>query len=160
MKKAMTKTMTQSNDIPIFAFMEEIDATELFRLRKDLKKTYSKLTFLPFFLKAASLSMLEYPGMNLNVNPELDEEGLIKEYVIKKDHNFSIAIDSKDGLTVPNIKRVQDKSILAINNELLEMRQRAETGGLTAADFSDATFTISSVGNLGGIYAVPTILPP
>jgi len=58
--------------------------------------------------------MIEYPIVNTNVNPELDADGYIKEYVIKKDHNFSIAIDSKDGLTVPNIKKVQTKSILQI----------------------------------------------
>ena len=67
---------------------------------------------MPFFIKAASLAMVQHPSVNLNVNPELDGDGLIKEYVIKKDHNFSIAIDSKDGLTVPNIKRVQDMSIV------------------------------------------------
>ena len=61
---------------------------------------------MPFFIKAVSLAMHEFPGMNVNVNPEVDEEGYIKEYVIKKDHNFSIAIDTKDGLTVPNIKKV------------------------------------------------------
>lgn len=56
--------------------------------------------------------MTEYPIINSHFNPETDEEGYIKEYVIKKDHNMTIAIDSKDGLTVPNIKKVQDKSIL------------------------------------------------
>ena len=59
--------------------------------------------------------MVDFPIVNINVNPELDEDGYIMEYVIKKDHNFSIAIDSKDGLTVPNIKKVQEKSILQIN---------------------------------------------
>lgn len=98
--------------------------------------------------------------MNSNFNPETDEDGYIKEYVIKKDHNFSIAIDSKDGLTVPNIKRVQDKSILQINQEILGMRDRSEQGKLTASDFEDATFSISSVGNIGGTYFVPTILRP
>jgi len=67
---------------------------------------------LPFFVKACSISMLQYPIVNSHFNPETDDEGYIKEYVIKKDHNFSIAIDSKDGLTVPNIKKIQDKSIL------------------------------------------------
>lgn len=98
--------------------------------------------------------------MNLQVNSETDAEGYIKEYVIKQDHNFSIAIDSKDGLTVPIVKRVQDKSILEINEEILHLREKAETGKLTQADFEDATFSISSVGNLGGTYFVPTILRP
>jgi 2-oxoisovalerate dehydrogenase E2 component (dihydrolipoyl transacylase) len=85
------------------------------QLRQLLKKNHKNLTLLPFFVKAASLAMVDFPEINSNFNPELDEEGYIKEYVIKKDHNFSIAIDSKDGLTVPNVKRVQDKSILQIN---------------------------------------------
>jgi pyruvate/2-oxoglutarate dehydrogenase complex dihydrolipoamide acyltransferase (E2) component len=80
--------------------------------------------------------------------------------VIKHDHNFSIAIDSPDGLTVPSIKKVQEKSIIGLNNELLELREKASNGGLTQADFENATFSVSSVGNLGGKYFVPTILRP
>ncbi len=86
--------------------MDEIDATSLIELRKVLKKSYNSLTLLPFFIKAASIAMSDYPIMNSHVNPEKCEEGYIKEYVVKKDHNFTIAIDSKDGLTVPNIKEV------------------------------------------------------
>lgn len=114
-QKGMTKTMTESRSIPSFTFQDEIEATSLMELRQMLKKTYSSLTFLPFFVKAASLAMQEYPIINSHFNPETDEEGYIKEYVIKKDHNITIAIDSKDGLTVPNIKKVQEKSILQIN---------------------------------------------
>jgi 2-oxoisovalerate dehydrogenase E2 component (dihydrolipoyl transacylase) len=112
MKKAMTKTMTESRSIPFFMFSDEIEVTQLLILRRALKQQHKNLTMLPFFVKAASIAMTEYPIMNSNFNPETDEDGYIKEYVIKKDQNFSIAIDSKDGLTVPNIKRVQDKSIL------------------------------------------------
>lgn len=160
MKKAMTKTMTQSNSIPFFSYMDEINCSSLLKLRRELKKTYPELSILPFFIKAASLSMIENPGINCHVNPETDTEGLIKEYVIKKDHNFSIAIDSTDGLTVPAIKKIQEKSILQINKELIDLRKKSESGQLTADDFADATFSISSVGNLGGTYFVPTILPP
>ena len=71
-----------------------------------LKKTYKGLTLLPFFIKASSLAMQKHPEVNCNVNSETDAEGYIKEYVLKEDHNFSIAIDSKDGLTVPNIKKI------------------------------------------------------
>ena len=111
-------------------------------------------------MKAASISMTHYPIVNSNVNPETDEDGYIKEYVIKKDHNFSIAIDSKDGLTVPNIKKVQEKSILQIQEDIVKLRERVEKGQLTATDFEEATFSISSVGNIGGTYFVPTILRP
>ena len=112
MKKAMTKTMTQSLSIPTFTYSDDMDATSLIALRKELKQSIPDLTFLPFFVKAISLAMNEYPIVNSQVNPALDSEGYIQEYVIKKDHNFSVAIDSKDGLTTPNIKAVQGKSIL------------------------------------------------
>jgi len=77
-------------------------------------------------VKAASIAMEEYPIVNSQANPETDEDGYIKEYVMKKDHNFSIAIDTKDGLTVPNIKKVQVKSILQINNDIINIRERVD----------------------------------
>ena len=55
--------------------------------------------------------MIKYPIINSIVNPKMDSEGLIKKYVIKKDHNFSIAINSKEGLTSPNIKNVNLKTV-------------------------------------------------
>lgn len=81
----MTKTMTQSLSIPTFTYSDDIDATELIRLRKELKQAIPDLTMLPFFIKALSLSMNEYPIVNSVVDPELDDEGYIKSYVIKKD---------------------------------------------------------------------------
>lgn len=121
MKKAMAKTMTESLSIPFFGFTDEIDITDLLALRKELKKAYPELTPLAFFIKAASMAMDEYPIVNTTVGKELDADGLIKEYTIRGEHNFSIAIDSKDGLTVPNLKHVQQKSILEINQELKDL---------------------------------------
>ena len=102
----MTKTMTQALTIPTFTYSDDIDATATMALRQELKQHYPGLTLLPFFIKALSLSMNEFPIVNSVVNPELDGEGYIKEYVIKKDHNFSVAIDSDHGLTTPNLKAV------------------------------------------------------
>ena len=104
--------------------------------------------------------MLKYPIVNSIVNPEMDSEGLIKEYVIKKDHNFSIAIDSKEGLTTPNIKNVNLKTINQINQDLKDLKYRSENNKLVKSDFEDSTFSVSSVGNIGGRYFVPTILSP
>jgi 2-oxoisovalerate dehydrogenase E2 component (dihydrolipoyl transacylase) len=106
MKKAMTKTMTESLSIPFFTFSDEIDATQLLKLRKEMKSVHPKLTILPFFVKACSIAMTEYPIINSQVDNDLDSDGFIQRFVIKKNHNFSVAIDSKDGLTVPNIKSV------------------------------------------------------
>ena len=64
MKKAMTKTMTESLSIPFFTFSDEIDATKLIKLRKEMKSSHPKLTMLPFFIKACSIAMTEYPIVN------------------------------------------------------------------------------------------------
>ncbi len=98
--------------------------------------------------------------MNSNINPDVDADGYIKEFIIKKSHNFAIAIDTKDGLSVPIIKNVQSKSIIQINDDIQELRERADRGGLTHEDFENGTFSVSSVGNIGGTYMVPTILRP
>jgi len=98
--------------IPTFTYSDDIDATKTMALRKELKNHIHDLTLLPFFIKALSLAMVEFPIINSIVNPELDSEGYIKEYVIKKDHNFSVAIDSDHGLITPNLKKVNEKSIL------------------------------------------------
>lgn len=118
MKKAMTKTMTESLSIPFFTFSDEMDATNLIKLRKEMKAAHPKLTMLPFLVKACSIAMSEYPLVNSQVDNDLDADGFIQRFVIKEDHNFSIAIDSADGLTVPNIKAVQNKSILKIDEDL------------------------------------------
>jgi 2-oxoisovalerate dehydrogenase E2 component (dihydrolipoyl transacylase) len=152
--------MTQSLSIPTFTFSDDMDATALIKLRKELKESIPDLTFLPFFIKALSLAMNEYPIINSVVNPEVDSEGYIKEYVIKKDHNFSVAIDSKDGLTTPNIKQVNRKSILDINEDMRDLISRINSSQLKKSDFDDGTFSVSSVGNIGGKYFVPTILRP
>jgi len=116
--------MTQSLSVPTFTSSDDIDATALIKLRKELKKQYSDLTMLPFFIKALSLAMKEFPIMNSIVDPELDSEGYIQKYVMKADHNYSVAIDSDEGLTVPIIRAVNHKSIMQINTDLRDIVKR------------------------------------
>jgi len=152
--------MTESLTIPFFGYSDDVQIDKLIKLRKEMQKVHKSLTLLPFFIKALSLAMVEFPQMNLVVNPDVDAEGYIKEYVIKKDHNFSIAMDTKDGLSVPIVHRVQDKSILQIQSAISDLRTRLDNGQLTAKDYEGPTFSVSSVGNIGGSYFVPTILRP
>lgn len=124
-QKAMTKTMTASLSVPTFTFSDECDATKLLALRQQLKSQFEGgITVLPFFIKALSLAMTDFPQINSVVSPELDSEGLIKEYVIKSSHNFSVAIDSKDGLVTPNLKGVNHMSIKQINEGLKQLVDR------------------------------------
>ena len=111
-------------------------------------------------VKACSIAMKDYPLLNSIVDNEVDVDGYIQRYVIKKAHNFSIAIDSKDGLKVPNVKDVQTKSILQIDAEIKKLIEKANSGGLTAEDFTGATFGVTSTGNIGGRYLLPFISRP
>jgi len=73
----MTKTMTESLSIPFFVFSDGMDATNLIKLRNEMKAVHPKLTMLPFFIKACSISMMEYPIVNSLVDNEVDSDGFI-----------------------------------------------------------------------------------
>ena len=77
MKKAMTKTMTEALTIPAFTFSDSMDATQLIMLRKEMKKVHTNLTMLPFFIKACSIAMTEFPVINSHIDNDLDDEGYI-----------------------------------------------------------------------------------
>lgn len=81
---------------------------------------------LPFFIKALSLAMNEFPLLNTVVDPQVDDEGYIKQYVLKADHNYAVAIDSAEGLTTPVIKGVNHKSIMQINTDLRDIVTRTQ----------------------------------
>lgn len=148
-QKAMTKTMTQSSHISSFLFTDEFNVDKLVKIQKEINSTPGnkiKITYTSLFIKAISLSLTEYPILNSLVNPNLGEDGYIYEYIMKNDHNISVAIDGPEGLVVPNIKRVQDKSILQIQKELNFLKEKTMSRKLTAEDFKDGTFTISNIG--------------
>jgi len=135
--------MTAANTVPHMFLMDEIEVTELIKMREYIKKVLKKnVTFMPFFLKAFSLAMLEYPMINAFYNPEK------KPFEVKvcKNHNISIAIDSPSGLVVPSIKNVQNLSIFQIQDELNRLRKAADAAKITAADLFDGTVTISNIG--------------
>ena len=111
-QKNQVRVITESKSIPFLTFQDDIIATKLLNLRQELKQVYPKISLLPFMVKACSIAMTDYPLINSVVDNEVDADGFIQRYIVKKAHNFSVAIDSLDGLRVPNIKDVQAKSIL------------------------------------------------
>ena len=99
----MARMMTESvTTIPHFTYCEEIDLTELVKLRESMKKKYStdelKLTMMPFFMKSMSLALKEFPVINSRVNSDCTELTYLSQ------HNIGMAVDSKVGLLVPNVK--------------------------------------------------------
>ena len=161
-RRAMVKSMTDALSIPPYNLQEEVCIDEIKRIRKDYVKLHpgNKITYLPFFIKAFSQAMLEYPIFNAVTNPNVDSEGYIYEYIEKAEHNISIAIDSPAGLVVPNIKSVQNKSLLQINDEVRAVIERGRKGTLTHDDLHGGTFTLSSIGNIGSRVGTPVIFRP
>lgn len=157
-QKAMNKTMTEALKIPQFGFSDQIDVSKLVKFRKEAKelaeKKGVKLTYLPFFIKALSKGLLEYPVLNSTFDVEKEE------IVYKGFHNIGVAVDSPNGLLVPNVKNVQDLSIVDIASELDRLRDLASKMKLAPSDLAGGTFTVSNIGNLGGTGSSPVILPP
>ena len=113
-----------------------------------------KLTFMPFCIKAASIALTKYPILNSSLDVET-------ESIIYKDaHNISVAIDTPQGLVVPNVKNVQNKNIIEIAKDLNGLIERGRNGVLTPQDFADGTFSLSNIGVVGGTYTHPCIMAP
>ena len=158
-KAAMAKAMQNSvSTIPHFTYSDEIDLTDLVKLRKALKPEYEKqgikLTMMPFFMKAMSMAMKQFPIMNSQPNADCTE------LTYFNDHNIGMAVDSKVGLLVPNIKSCQDKSIKQIALDVMEMTSQAREGRLSPEQLKGGTISISNIGALGGTTATPIINKP
>lgn len=158
-KAAMARQMADSvATIPHFTYCEEIDLTELIALRLSLKDSYAKqgvkLTMMPFFMKALSLAIKDFPVMNSQPNSDCTELRYFSE------HNIGVAVDSKVGLLVPNVKGCQAKSIVDIARELGRLTDSAREGRVSPADLKAGTITISNIGAIGGTVATPIINKP
>ncbi|XP_016992644.2 lipoamide acyltransferase component of branched-chain alpha-keto acid dehydrogenase complex, mitochondrial [Drosophila takahashii] len=158
-RKAMLKSMTESLKIPHFAYSDEIDMTQLVQFRSQLQAVAKehgvpKLTFMPFCIKAASVALAKYPIVNSSL--DLASESLI----FRGSHNISVAIDTPQGLVVPNIKNCQAKNIIEIAKDLNALVERGRTGSLSPSDFADGTFSLSNIGVIGGTYTHPCIMAP
>ena len=158
-KAAMAKQMVASvSTIPHFTFCDEIDLTDLIALRASMKEQYKaqgvKLTMMPFFVKALSLAMKEFPVLNSKVNEDCSE------LTYFDDHNIGIAVDSKIGLLVPNIKSCQSKNIVDVANELTRLTESAREGRVPPEDLKGGTISISNIGAIGGTIATPIINKP
>ncbi|MAD88499.1 MAG: dihydrolipoamide acetyltransferase [Pseudoalteromonas sp.] len=159
MKAAMAKQMVASvSTIPHFTFSDEIDLTDLIALRKELKEQYAKegikLTMMPFFIKALSLAIKEFPIVNSQVNDDCTE------LTYFDDHNIGMAVDSKLGLLVPNIKGCQSKSIIDVAQDVTRLTDAAREGRVSPDDLKGGTISISNIGAIGGTTATPIINKP
>jgi pyruvate dehydrogenase E2 component (dihydrolipoamide acetyltransferase) len=158
-RKTIAENMKRSKfTAPHVTAIDEADFTELAALREHEKKLAEtkgvKLTYLPFIIKAVLIALQEHPYFNAS----MDEDA--EEIVLKKYYNIGVATDTPAGLMVPVIKNVDRKSILQIARELNTLTEQARTRKIKLEDLKGNTFTITNIGNLGGIMSTPIINPP
>lgn len=145
-------------NIPHVTHTDEADITELEDYRKSLDKIAKdkgyRVTLLSFLLKASVACLKEFPTFNASLGPTKDT------LILKKYYNIGVAVDTPDGLVVPVIKDVNAKGILELSKELGDASQKMRDGKITPADISGATFSISSLGGIGGTSFTPIVNAP
>jgi pyruvate dehydrogenase E2 component (dihydrolipoamide acetyltransferase) len=156
LRKRIAEAMTRSKFTAThFTYVDDLNVTELVKLRKDAKALYAdqgiNVTYLPFIMKAVVEAMKRHPTMNSS----LDESK--QELVIKHYYNIGIATDTDNGLIVPVIRDVDRKSIVQLAAEIQDVAQRTREGKVTVEDLQGGTFTITNAGNIGGLFATPII---
>ncbi|MDQ7730236.1 2-oxo acid dehydrogenase subunit E2 [Halomonas sp. SpR8] len=158
-RAVMAKRMVEAaSTIPHFQYGEEIDVTALLALRERLKPLAEaegeRLTLMPFFMKAMALAVAEEPIVNAQLNAAGNELHYYSQC------NIGMAVDSKTGLMVPNVKNVERLTLLEIAREVGRLTTSAREGRVDQADLKGGTISISNIGALGGTYAAPIINAP
>jgi pyruvate dehydrogenase E2 component (dihydrolipoamide acetyltransferase)/2-oxoisovalerate dehydrogenase E2 component (dihydrolipoyl transacylase) len=159
LRRSIAEHMTLAKrTIPHAGYVDECDVTELVRLRASLRDTFGaagvKLTYLPFFVKAVVAALKEVPI----VNASLDEQA--GEIVLHDRYDVGIAVATPAGLIVPVVRNADKKDIAGVAREIERLSREARSGRARREDLRGGTFTVTSVGNIGGLFSTPVINHP
>ncbi|MFC4710046.1 dihydrolipoyllysine-residue acetyltransferase [Enterococcus eurekensis] len=159
MRKAISKAMVNSkHTAPHVTLHDEVEVSNLWDQRKKFKDVAAaqntKLTFLPYVVKALTATMKKFPVMNASI------DDATQELVYKNYYNIGIATDTPNGLYVPNVKNAERKGLFAIADEINTKAALAHEGKLAAEDMRNGTVTISNIGSVGGGFFTPVINYP
>jgi len=159
MRKAISKAMVNSkHTAPHVTLHDQVEVSKLWDHRKKFKDVAAaqgtKLTFLPYVVKALAVAMKKFPVLNASID-DASQEIVYKNYI-----NIGIATDTDLGLFVPNIKDANTKSMFGIADEINALAAKAHEGKLTAGDMGQGTITISNIGSVGGGWFTPVINYP
>lgn len=159
-KKIAEKMVRSKFTMPHFAFVEEVDATELVALRARLNKQLAaagdstKLNYLPFIIKATIAALKKFPHLNAN----FDEAA--QELVVRGEYNIGMAVATPDGLTVAVVKDADRLTLAELAQETARLGAAARERKLKMEELTGGTFTITSLGQSGGLFATPIINHP
>ena len=145
-------------NVPHVTHTDEADITDLEAFRKTLdaaaKEKGYRVTMLAFLMKASVVALKEYPEFNSSLSPSKDS------LILKKYYHLGVAVDTPDGLVVPVIRDVDRKGILELSQELSAVSKRMREGKIATGDIQGGTFSISSLGGIGGTHFTPIVNAP
>ena len=159
-RQTVAKRMVESLAVSAqLTTVQEIDLTRLVALRNKAKAGFearegTKLTFLPFFTKAVTEALQQFPQFNSSMSDDF------KEITYHGSENIGLAVDTPKGLLVPVVKDAGDLNIAGIAKKINDVAKRARDGQVGPEELSGSTFTISSTGQTGGVFFTPIINQP
>jgi pyruvate dehydrogenase E2 component (dihydrolipoamide acetyltransferase) len=159
LRQTIAKNMSISKTvIPHTTVMDEVIVEDLVQFRKAQKELAKDknvhLTYMPFIIKALTKTLEEYPVFNASFDHETNE------IVYKNYMNIGVAVDTPDGLIVPNIKDADQKGIFALANELSELKEKAGNKKITLPDLADGTISVTNYGVFDSTFGAPVIKHP
>jgi pyruvate dehydrogenase E2 component (dihydrolipoamide acetyltransferase)/2-oxoisovalerate dehydrogenase E2 component (dihydrolipoyl transacylase) len=159
LRRKIAEHMVESKrHIPHYSYIDECDLTDVVRLRAQLREPLAKvgvkLTYLAFFVKAVSRALKDVPI----VNSSFDEQA--GEVVLHDKYNIGVAVAAPNGLIVPVVKDTDKKDLMAIATDIERLSGDAKAGKSKIDDLRGSTFTVTSIGNIGGLISTPIINYP
>ncbi len=158
-RRVIAEHMTESRHRAAhYTYVEEVDMSELVVLRdrmaKHVEKQDVRLSYLPFIVKAVVAGLKAYPHLNATVDDAREE------LLVRSSYDIGIATATPEGLIVPVVRNADRKSVVALAREIQELAERGRAGTLSRAELTGSTFTITSLGALGGVLATPILNYP
>ncbi len=160
LRSVIAKRMVESLQVSAqLTQVHEVDMTNVARLRESSKADFLaregvKLTYLPFFAKAAIDALKQYPKLNANLDTEAGEVTYFDQ------ENVAIAVDTERGLLTPVVKNAGDLSIAGLAKKIADLAERSRTNKITPDDLTGGTFTITNLGSFGALFDTPIINQP
>lgn len=156
-RKKISENMQKAKwTIPHFTLCDEFDASQLIRAKEQLALKFpeTKITFLPFVMKALVAAAKEFPAINASI------DDVAHEIVYRNYFDFGFAADTPHGLMVPVIRKVNEKSVVVLAQEIVALADRARRGEATREELVGSTVTITNIGAVRGLHATPIINHP
>lgn len=159
LRRIIAESMVRSYTTAVhYTYVEEVDCDALVDLRNRAKKSAKEagisLSYLPFIIKAVCHALKKYPI----INAHLDEQN--SQIVLNKEYHIGMAAATDQGLKVPVIRYADQLSLLDLGREIRRLGEGAKNGGLAREELSGSTFTITSLGVIGGVLATPILNHP